>query len=232
MPADRDLIHALRAELRTRADPVKAPEMQRYMKSAMPFAGVQKPARAQIARAVFPQHPLAEFDDWHDTVLALWREATVREERYLAIDLAQARAARPHRTISALPIYEELIVSGAWWDYVDAVAAGLLGELLDRDGDALPPVLLAWAHDDDVWKRRAAIVAQVRRGPRVDGELLFACIEPNRDEPEFFLRKAIGWALRSYAKVDPDAVVAYCAAHELSPLSRREALRNVVVDPA
>ena len=76
-----------------------------------------------------------------------------------------------------------------------------------------------------MWKRRTAIIAQVTR--EADAQLLFDCIEPNRADREFFIRKAIGWALRDYSRFDPDGVERYCATHELSPLSRREALRNL-----
>jgi 3-methyladenine DNA glycosylase AlkD len=214
------MIEAIRRELAARADPAKAPGMQAYMKSAMPFLGVQKPGRVEVARTVFPAYALDGFDAWRDTVLRLWREATYREERYLAIALARDRRYRAHRTMAALPLYEELIVTGAWWDFVDEVAIGLVGEL------EVGSFLREWAAaDQDMWKRRTAIIAQVTR--RADAQLLFDCIEPNRADPEFFIRKAIGWALRDHSKADPDGVERYCATHELSPLSRREALRNL-----
>ena len=216
------MIEQIRSELAARADPAKAPDMQRYMKSEMPFLGVQKAGRVAIARAVFPAHPLGGFDEWRDTVLRLWREATYREERYLAIALARGRRYREFRTLAALPLYEELIVTGAWWDFVDEVAVHLVGEL-----EAVAPILREWAVDEDLWKRRSAIIAQVLRKDATDLPLLYDCIEPNRGDREFFIRKAIGWALRAYAWVDPDEVERYCATHELSPLSRREALRNL-----
>jgi 3-methyladenine DNA glycosylase AlkD len=220
------MIEAIRAELAARANPAKAEGMRAYMKSAMPFLGVQKPGREEIARAVFAAHPLEGFDEWRDTVLLLWREATYREERYLAIRLARDRRYREHRTMAALPLYEELIVTGAWWDFVDEVAVRLVGELL---GDDTTPadVLRRWATSEDMWKRRTAIIAQVLRKRETDLRLLYDCIEPNRQDREFFIRKGIGWALRAYAWVDPDEIVRYCATHELSPLSRREALKNV-----
>jgi 3-methyladenine DNA glycosylase AlkD len=214
------MIEAIRRELAARADPAKAPEMRAYMKSEMPFLGVQKPGRREVARIVFPAHPLDGFEAWRDTVLRLWREATYREERYLAIALARDARYRSHRSAAALPMYEELIVTGAWWDFVDEVAIRLVGEL---DLSFLP----SWAVDPDLWKRRTAIIAQIARKDGTDTQLLFDCIEPNRGDPEFFIRKAIGWALREYSKVDPDAVERYCATHELSPLSRREALRTL-----
>ena len=220
------MIAELRAALQARADPEKAIGMRAYMKSEMPFLGVQKPARAEIARTVFAAYPLEGFDAWHDTVLALWHEATYREERYLALALAGDRRYRQHRTMAALGLYEELIVTGAWWDFVDEVAVRLVGELLASDFDALAPVLRGWAAGDELWMRRSAIIAQVGRKRHTDLPLLYDCIEPNRLDREFFIRKAIGWALRAYAWVDLAEIERYCATHELSALSRREALRN------
>jgi 3-methyladenine DNA glycosylase AlkD len=195
--------------------------MRAYMKSEMPFLGVQKPARTEIARTVFAAYPLDGFEAWRDAVLALWHGATYREERYLAIALARDPRYREHRTMAALPLYEELIVTGAWWDLVDEVATRLVAEL------ELETFLRAWARDEVMWKRRTAIIAQVLRKDATDLDLLYDCIEPNRADGEFFIRKAIGWALRAYAWVDPDEVERYCDTHELSALSRREALRNL-----
>lgn len=215
------MIEAIRSGLAELADPAKAPGMQAYMKSSMPFYGVQKPARVQIARAVFVE--LDGFEAWRETVLTLWHEARFREERYMALAILRDRRYRRFRTLEALGLYEELIVTGAWWDFVDEVATGPLGELLPD----VAPALRAWSVDADMWKRRAAIIAQVRRKRETDFALLTDCIEPNRGDREFFIRKAIGWALRAYAWVEPEVVIAYCDAHELSPLSRREALKNV-----
>ena len=141
----------------------------------------------------------------------------------MALALLQDRRYRAYRTPVALPLYEELIVTGAWWDFVDEVSCGPLGELLPEAA----PTLRAWSTDAVMWKRRASIIAQVRRKRETDFALLSDCIEPNRGDREFFIRKAIGWALRAYAWVEPQVVIAYCDAHELSPLSRREALKNV-----
>jgi 3-methyladenine DNA glycosylase AlkD len=215
------VIEAIRSGLAELADPDKASGMQAYMKSSMPFHGVQKPARVQLARAVFVE--LDSFAEWRAAVLELWHEARFREERYMALAVLRDRRYRRFRTLDALPLYEDLIVTGAWWDFVDEVATGPLGELLPDVATALR----AWSVDDDMWKRRSAIIAQVRHKRETDFALLTDCIEPNRGDREFFIRKAIGWALRAYAWVEPEAVIAYCDAHDLSPLSRREALKNV-----
>src|SRR5262245_7605408 len=126
-------------------------------------------------------------------------------------------------------MYEEMIVSGAWWDFVDALAKHRLGLLLRRYPGPMRRRMLAWSRSPDLWKRRSAILCQLDFRGETDLELLYACIEPSLSSREFFLRKAIGWALRQHAWTDPAEVRRYVRAHraELSPLSRREALKNV-----
>lgn len=203
--------------------------MQAYMKSDMPYWGVQAQPLRRITKAVFAEHPLASFEAWRDTLLAIWREAGHREERYAAIELAGGPAYRAWQTLDALPIYEELIVSGAWWDTVDAIASHQIGGLLRGYPAQMKPVLRAWAKGDDIWKRRTAILAQLGSKRETDLKLLYDCIRPSLHRPEFFLRKGIGWALRQYAHTDAAEIVRYVRRHEalLSPLSRREALKNV-----
>jgi 3-methyladenine DNA glycosylase AlkD len=214
------LVATVRAELAARARPDKAPDMQAYLKSAMPVYGVPRAGHREIARAL---PPLEGFEAWRSFVLELWRGAEHREERYVALDVVGLPHYRALRTMDALPLYEELIVTGAWWDLVDPVATRRLEELFPD----IVPVLRSWAVSDDMWLRRSAIIAQVHRKADTDFALLAELIEPNRGDREFFIRKAIGWALREFSKTDPDAVRGYCASHELSGLSRREALKHV-----
>ena len=204
--------------------------MQAYMKSEMPYLGVQTPALRALCRAVFAAHPLDNRDRWLDTVLALWRRAEYREERYAAITLAGHRAYRDFQTLEALPTYEEMVVDGAWWDYVDAIATRLAGGLLSRHPREMKRRMRGWARGADIWKRRTAILSQLSFKDATDVDLLHACIAPSIEHREFFLRKAIGWALREYAKTDPDGVAAYVRANarRMSALSKREALRNLV----
>ena len=199
------------------------------MKSAMPFYGVPAPAQRAIYREVFPRHPLPTFAAWKRVVLELWRGAKFREERYAAIELTGHRLHRAHQTLEAFPIYEEMIADGAWWDLVDAVAIHRMGPLLDRYPAAMTKKMRAWRTSKDMWKRRTSIICQVARKQRTDLSLLYACIEPNMADREFFIRKAIGWALRAYAYLDGAEVKRFVRAHEgeLSPLSKREALKNL-----
>lgn len=227
--ADHALIAELRQQLRGVADPSRAPQMQAYMKSTMPYLGVPSRGVQSVCREVFGRHPLGSFRNWTSTVRALWREASHREERYAAIALTGDRSYREHQRPAAVPLYEELITTGAWWDYVDEVAVRRIGPMLLTHPDSIRPLILDWSTSSDMWKRRTAIICQVVTKDRTDRELLYACIEPNMFDREFFIRKAIGWALRAYAWTDPDAVAVYVDlnAERLSGLSRREALKNI-----
>lgn len=199
----------------------------------MPFLGVSSTEQKRIWRDVFPAHPLTSAADWRQVALTLWRDATHREERYAAIALADMPRYKPYRTRAALPMLEEMIVTGAWWDLVDALATHHLGDVLRSDPAHVKPLMRRWAKDHDMWKRRAAILCQIRQKDETDLTLLYACIEPNMDHRDFFIRKAIGWALRQYAWVNPREVTRYVEANRarLSPLSVREALKNVGQDP-
>lgn len=200
------------------------------MKSAMPYLGVQTPMLRKTIGPLYRSHPLETFPEWHATVLEFWRAARYREERYAAIELAGFPRYRPFRTLDAVPMYEEMIVSGAWWDYVDAIATRQLGEILRHYAAPMAALLRTWAVSENIWKRRSAILAQLGFKRETDLDLLFDCIRPSLGSPEFFLRKGIGWALRQYAKTDPDSVIRYVGKHDsrLSALSKREALRNVL----
>ena len=222
------LVTAIRQALAGHQDPVKAEGMKSYMKSEMPYRGVQTPLRRQICRDLFRRHPLPDKQAWLDAVLDLWRNARYREERYASIELAGAKAYKPFRTLDTLPLYEEMVVTGAWWDYVDDIAAHHLRELLEKYPAEVSLEMRAWSRDPDKWKRRSSIICQLNRKQDTDLALLFDCIDPNLTDPDFFIRKGIGWALRSLAWTDLPTVETYIAqnATTISPLTRREALKN------
>lgn len=222
------LVRAMRSALAAAADPERAPGMQAYMKSAMPYRGISAPDMRAIAKRVIADHPLTSCDEWRAAVLELWRGARFREERYASIELLAHRRHKDCRTPDVLPVYEEMITTGAWWDYVDEISHHV-GNLLRAHPEQMKPVMRAWSTDKDLWKRRVSIICQISFKKDTDLDLLYSNIEPNLAERNFFIRKAIGWALRAYAWTDPGEVSRYVAANEarLSGLSRREALKNV-----
>ncbi len=219
----------LRAALHAVADPARAPAMQAYMKSAMPYLGVPNGPRGAVCKAAFAGLSWPDGASWQADVLAIWRDAQFREERYCAVTLSGVRQARAFQTMDALPMYEEMIVAGAWWDYVDEIATNRLGLILAADPARMKPAMLGWARGDNIWKRRSAILCQLHARSATDRHFLMACIAPSLASKEFFLRKGIGWALRHFARTDPDWVRAYVAEHEaaLSPLSKREAMKHL-----
>jgi 3-methyladenine DNA glycosylase AlkD len=223
---DSELIDAIRAALRGSAQPELAGPMQAYMKSQTPYLGVRVPAVRALTRAEAKKRPFATGADVAGTVLALWRAADYREERYAAMALLDTPAARPLREPDLLGTLRDLIVTGAWWDYVDELAHRV-GDLLVGWPGQVRPALVSWAQGQDIWLRRASIICQLGARDRADLDLLTLAIEASLGEREFFLRKAIGWALRDYARTDPAWVRSFAETHELSPLSRREALKHL-----
>lgn len=229
MTGPKPLLLALRRELAAAGTPERAAGAQAYMKSTMPFHGVGAVPLRAICKRAFAAHPLADAAAWRRDVLALWRGAKFREERYAAIELAGDRRARAFQTMASLPMYEEMIVTGAWWDFVDALATKRLGEILRSEPAPMRKAMRAWSRGADMWKRRSAILCQITFKKDTDLDLLFELIEPSISSKEFFLRKAIGWALRSYAWTDEKPIVTYVEKNRarLSGLSVREALKNV-----
>ena len=225
------LVREVRASLRDVADPARAPQMQAYMKSEMPFRGVPAPVQRKAFKEIFARHAELSCEEARDVAAELWRGAKFREERYAAIALVDPKrpAMRACQTMEALPLCEEMIVTGAWWDFVDWIASSHLGAILGGERSAMTRRMRKWATDAHLWKRRAAILCQLQAKKDTDLELLYACIEPNVGDEDFFMRKAIGWSLREYAKTDAREVKRFVNANRarLSGLSVREALKNV-----
>ena len=222
------LTRSLRREMSRLADPERAKAMRAYMRSTMPCYGLSLPQVRAVCKSVLSERDLGSCAAWKKAVLELWRGARRREERYAALYLLRASRYRECVDPGLMPVIEEMVVTGAWWDLVDELVH-TVGELLRSHPKEITPVMRAWSTDPNLWKRRVAIICQLSFKEATDLQLLYANIEPNLGDREFFIRKAIGWALRQYAWTDPDEVARYVRAHEaqLSPLSKREALKNI-----
>lgn len=227
--SDPALVAAVREGLAAHADPVRAEEQQRYMKSSLRYHGLPTPLARLVFRQAFAAHPLRDAETWEATALTLWDQASHREEWYAAIALLRHR---PYRAWALDPALvgtcRHLVTTGAWWDVVDEIASHLVGDLVRAHPDRMAPLLREWAVDPDPWLRRTAILCQLGSKASTDLDLLVFAIEQNQDRTGFFLRKAIGWALREHARTDPDWVLSFVAGHPgLSTLSRREALKHL-----
>jgi 3-methyladenine DNA glycosylase AlkD len=220
------LITVAQSGLTEAADPDKAAPMAAYMKTDMPFYGVQKAGRTPILRTLKRDYPPSSTAEYEEAVLALWN-LPHREEKYLAI--AYARAFPSYIAPDSLDLYQRLSTEGAWWDFVDEVAAHLVGGALAKDRATAEPTIRSWILHDDLWLRRTSIICQLRHKDDTDTQLLDDACTANLEHPDFFIRKAIGWSLREYAKTNPTWVLAYVKDHQpdLSPLSHREATKHV-----
>jgi len=227
--ADDVLVADVRAALAAAGDPEVAAQQQAYMKSAMPYYGLPAPRLRAELRPLLREWRPGSRAQWRATVLALWNDATHREEWYAAIAVARHRRARTWRDRDSLDLWRQLVVTGAWWDVVDDVATHLVGDVVREHRPDATPVVCAWAEDDDLWLRRTALICQIGHREETDLELLRHAIEVNVDDPSFWVRKAVGWALRQHARTDPDWVRTEVArlGDRLSGLSRREALKNL-----
>lgn len=218
--------HLVTTSLQEAADPAKAPGMQAYMKTDMPFYGVQKAGRTPILRRLVKEFPAGTAGEYETMVLGLWG-LPHREEKYLALGFA--RHFKEFITPERLPLYRALIVDGAWWDFVDEVATHLVRTLIINYSKEVWPGVDGWIHDEDMWLRRSAIICQVGAKDHTDPNRLFGFCGAAIHEKEFFIRKAIGWALREYAKTDPEAVAGFINArrNDLSGLSFREGSKHI-----
>lgn len=216
------------ARFRAAANPARAKSQQAYMKTTMAFWGLSNAEGRKLCREVFKLHPVTTREDWLTVAQHLWRKVDHREEWFAAIDWTGLRAAREWQQPDVLPLYEEMITSSSWWDTVDLLAAHRVGPLLKNHPAKLKPILLRWAQDEHLWKRRTAILSQLTFKQDTDLELLFATMRPSLERKEFWLRKAIGWALRQQAEFHEAQVLAFVKEHQdvLSGLTKREALKH------
>ncbi|MDI9629523.1 MAG: DNA alkylation repair protein [Acidobacteriota bacterium] len=230
MSTDDELVAAIRDALATAANPERAAQQQAYLKSTMPCHGVGNPTVRMIVRNACERRPELTRDEWIAAIRSLWVAATHREERLAAIELADAK--RRWAGGDLMDLYESMAVTGAWWDLVDPLASHLVAEVLRREPEQASRIR-AWAQADNLWLRRVAICCQLRFGTETDTDLLAEVIVANLFDTKFgtgfFIRKAIGWALREYAQVDPSWVRSFVDEHSnrLATLSRREALKHL-----
>jgi 3-methyladenine DNA glycosylase AlkD len=235
MTRDLPLVAAIRSAFAAHADPARATPMRSYMKSALPFFGIAAPLRRRLTLQAVKAHPCADTAELAAAMRVLWREARFREERYAAVELP--RMGRAHAklvNLALLPLAEEMITTGRWWDWVDDLSGHLVARLLERYPAEMKAVLRRWARSDDLWLRRAAVLAQRSVAPEAfDAVLLYDTILPSlgdaRFAGEFFIRKGVGWALRQRSYDAPEEVQAFCReyAWQLAPLAMREALKAI-----
>jgi 3-methyladenine DNA glycosylase AlkD len=204
------------------ADPQQAVQMARYMRDQFAFYGIKSPLRREILSGFLREYGVPVVEDVPEVVQALW-ELPEREQQYNALDILirLQKKLRP----DFLPTLERLITTKSWWDTVDGLASNVSGTLFTNFPETGATAVQQWRSVDNIWLRRTTLLHQLKYKDKTNAPLLFSLIEENLDDKEFFIQKAIGWALREYSKTDETAVRAFVANNNLSPLAHREALK-------
>ena len=208
------------------ANPIKAPQMQAYMKTEQPFYGVQSKPRKNIFRDAIKKYPIKSRDNWETVIIELWYGAH-REEMYQALEVAER--CKKYHDESAWSLFEALLRSASNWDTVDWLSSNLIGRLVEKYRH-FEKELWEWSDDQNLWVRRASLLAHLKHKKMTNTKLLSDTILKLAHEKEFFIRKAIGWVLRQYSNTDPDLVSQFVKIHQdkLSGLSKREALKTLI----
>lgn len=217
-------LRPLHAVLKEHRCPENAAAVKAYMKGIAPFFGLKTDLRRSLLKAHMVEAGRPDLDELPDICRSAFA-CREREMHYVAVDLLVRNAKKlgPDH----LPLLEELITTKSWWDTVDMLATNAVGPVLRRHPEHIARWNTRWMRSSDMWLNRTALLFQLKWQQDTDTRLLFANIEALADHKDFFIRKAIGWALRAYSTTDPAAVEEFVRAHELSPLSTREGLRLI-----
>ena len=214
----------LRKAFELRSNPENAAQQKAYMRNQYDFFGLKAPEQAELRCEFLKAHGLPPIDELRTIIRELWQQPE-REFQYLGMMMLEKYIKKVEADFISL--LEFMITTKSWWDTVDMIAARLVGIHFKRYPKQIPVYTEKWMKSGNFWLQRTALLFQLKYKKDTDTDLLFDLIERLNHEDEFFIRKAIGWALREYSKTDPEAVISFVESHELKPLSRKEALKVV-----
>lgn len=206
------------------ADETKAISMKKYLLNKFEFFGITAPERKILLKQFISDNGLPEKKEFKRVIKELWL-LPQREYQLCAIEVLEKNINTCDE--NHIKLLEHLITNKSWWDTVDFIAAKLVGRFFENYPGLTRTYINKWLGSDNMWLQRTAIIFQLKYKKNTDYKLLFSCIQKCSGSKEFFIRKAIGWALREYAKTDPEKVIAFVENNSLSPLSKKEALRRI-----
>jgi len=206
------------------ADPVQAAPMKKYMRDQFEYLGIKTPKNTALQKEFYKEHGLPELSELDEILRDLW-SLPEREFQYVGMGLlGKFEKQLPGKFIDTV---EYLIVTKSWWDTVDAMASHTVGTHFRRFPKIREKYLKKWRKSKNLWLRRTAILFQLGYKKETNFDVLIEIISENVGSDEFFINKAIGWALRQYAYTDPNAVMKFVKSTRLHPLSRREAMKHL-----
>ena len=206
------------------AHPEKAAPMKKYMKEKFEYFGIMAEERKNILKLFFSENGIPQIEDLSELVHQCW-EYPQREVQYFGMELVQKHIKKSGKEI--IELLEFMIVTKSWWDTIDGIAVNLVGILFKRFPEMIIPYTEKWMDSGNIWLQRSAILFQLKYKEKTDTELLFKYSKRLSGSKEFFIRKAIGWALREYSKTNPREIIKFVSENKLSPLSKKEALRRI-----
>lgn len=215
----------LQTDLHEAADSERALDMVRYMKDNFDFLGITSPERKAIAKPLMKAAKAADIDEVLDIADRCWEE-DAREFQYVGAELLRAQSKKLR--VDDIDRMLTFVARKSWWDTIDGLAGHPIGTMVWNYPE-LGEVMDDWISDEDMWVARVAILHQLFYKADVNEARLFSYVDQRAADTEFFIRKALGWALRSYARDAPDAVRNFVAQREdqLSGLTKREALKHL-----
>jgi 3-methyladenine DNA glycosylase AlkD len=212
----------LEAAFKMHADPANAIQMRKYMKDKFAFYGINSPLRKEICKEHKNQYGLFPEAQTMGIVRWCW-ETPEREYQYFAMEFLGKNQKNVHQEM--ITLYEYMITTKSWWDTVDYIAANLVGSYFKKYPESIESLISKWLNSGDIWLQRTCLLFQLKYKSETNTKLLESCINKLLHSNEFFIRKAIGWALREYSKTDAEYVVRFVKKHALSGLSKKEALK-------
>lgn len=218
------LLQTIRSAYEAAGNEEKAYYMKKYMKNQFEFFGIKTVERRRISKPFMQESRTLPLGDLEYLILELWKQDE-RELQYLGAEMLQKNVDRLPG--SGIALIEALVTNKSWWDTVDALSANTAGDFFKKFPEMIPDVTDSWIDSGNMWLQRSALLFQLKYKENTDKELLFSYIHRLSASREFFIQKAIGWALREYSKTNPDDVVSFIASKTLKLLSRREALKVV-----
>ena len=220
-----DWVEAVASALLPIAQPADAAPMARYMKDVAPFLGIRAPDRRRVVLTAVKALPTPSVDCLTEVAVRLWAERE-REYQYAACDVLAHHARMLPGSFLTHPS-QYLLTTKPWWDTVDLLGTAVVSPLTERSPATLD-LMWQWCRSNDRWLIRAAIQHQRGRRERTDIGLLTSMCAMHGEDPEFFVAKAIGWALRDASRWFPDEVERFVEHHpHLTPVARREAERGL-----
>lgn len=221
---NQKVVNTLRSSFKKHSDPEVAFGACKYMRNQFKFIGVKTPQRRQITRELIKKSQTYSEKELLSLCQDLWNQPE-REFQYVACDLLIRNSNRLSQDF-VLKHAKWFITNKSWWDTVDAVRTAI--EVVIDKNPQLRKLMDQWVKYDNIWLVRVAIIHQLKLGKRTDIERLEKYCAYRAKDTEFFIAKAIGWALRSYSYTNPRWVKKFVKSHpELQPLSVREALKVI-----